>query len=98
MTAIVKEMNLPLSLVRMRQLAPIALVLLSAVVAVAAYLQTLDYPFISDDDVYITTNTKLAGLHLTELWHFFTESYNTVFEFLPLRDLSSSSSTWRCSA
>ena len=81
-------MNPHFSIARMRQFAPLALVLLSAVIAVGAYLQALDYLFISDDKVYLTDNTKLAELPLTELWRLFTEPYNTVFEFLPLRTLS----------
>ena len=72
----------------LRQLAPIALVLVSTAITVAAYLQALDFPFIYDDNVYITTNTKLAGLRLTELWRLFTEPYNSLSEFLPLRELS----------
>jgi hypothetical protein len=71
----------------MRKHAPLALVLLCAIVAVAAYLQALDYPFVDDDDIYIVKNTKLAGLHLSELWRLFSEPYND-YEFLPLRDLS----------
>ena len=81
-------MNPPLSLARMRQLAPLAYVLLSAVVAAGAYLQALGYPFISYDEYYITKNAKLAGLHLVELWRLFTKPYNAFAEFLPLRDLS----------
>jgi len=81
-------MNLRPSLARMRQLAPLAVVLVSAVVAVGAYLQALNYLFVSDDTVYITENTKLLGLHLTELWRLFIEPYNDFSEFLPLRDLS----------
>jgi tetratricopeptide (TPR) repeat protein len=81
-------MNLLPSLARMRKLAPLALVLLGAMVAVAAYLQALHFPFISDDTGYTTENYKLAGLHLTELWRLLAEPYNCCFEFLPLRDLS----------
>jgi hypothetical protein len=77
----------PSSLFRIRQLAPWVIVLLSAIVAVAAYLQALHYPFVSDDGVYVTGNTKLAALHLSELWRLFIEPYNR-YEFLPLRDLS----------
>jgi len=80
--------NLTPSLVRMRQFAPLALVLLSVAVVLAAYLQAFNYPFVSDDTSYIPENTKLAGLHLTELWRLLTEPYNCCFEFLPLRDLS----------
>ncbi len=81
-------MNLQPSLARMRQLAPLSLVLLSATIAATAYLYSLDYPFVFDDTAYITENTKLAGLHLTELWRLFTEPYNVMSEFLPLRELS----------
>jgi tetratricopeptide (TPR) repeat protein len=73
---------------RMRQLAPWGLVLVSATIAVGAYLQALHYLFVSDDTVYITENTKLAGLHFTELWRLFIEPYNRYSEFLPLRDFS----------
>lgn len=73
---------------RIRQLAPLMLVFISASVAVAAYLQALDYPFVSDDRIQIEGNTKLAGLHLNELWRLFTEPYNAASEFLPLRELS----------
>jgi tetratricopeptide (TPR) repeat protein len=55
--------------------------------AVAAYLQALNYPFVSDDSIYITENTKLGGLRFTDMWHLFIEPYNQ-YEFLPLRDLS----------
>ena len=64
-------MKLRFPLARMRQLAPFALVLVSAVIAVGAYLQALHYPFISDDSGYLTANPKLAGLHLTELWRLY---------------------------
>jgi hypothetical protein len=73
---------------RMRQLAPWALILVSAAVAVGAYLQALNYIFLSDDTVYLTENTKLLGLHFTELWRLFIEPYNRYSEFLPLRELS----------
>lgn len=81
-------MNLSSSLFRLRQFAPVALVLISAAIAVAAYLQALHFPFVSDDVIYIAENTKLAGLHLTELWRLFIRSYNGFSEFLPLRELS----------
>jgi tetratricopeptide (TPR) repeat protein len=81
-------MNLSSSNSRVRQFAPFLLVLVSAAIVVAAYLQALHYPFVSDDTVYITDNTKLLGLHLTDLWRLFVEPYNDVFEFLPVRDLS----------
>ncbi len=76
------------SLTRIRQLAPVALVLLSSMLAAAVYLQTLDFGFISDDTIYLTNNPRLLGLRLGELWRLFTEPYNGYSEFLPLRELS----------
>jgi hypothetical protein len=73
---------------RVRKLPPWALVFISAVIAVAAYLQALDYQFVADDVFYITNNTKLSGLHVTELWRLFTKPYNIFSEFLPLREFS----------
>ena len=73
---------------RLRQLVPLMLVLISAFVAVGAYLQAFNYPFISDDITYLPQNTKLIGLHLADLWRLFIEPYNCCFEYLPLRDLS----------
>ena len=81
-------MNFLLSFARMRQFAPLMLMLASAAVAVAAYLQAIDYTFVADDINYISNNTKLAELHLFELWRLFIEPYNDLSEFLPLRDLS----------
>ncbi len=82
-------MSIPLSLSAwLRQYAPWALVLVSAVVAVASYLQALNYPFISDDTLYIVNNNNLAELRLPELWRLLVAPYNPTFEFLPLRDLS----------
>jgi protein O-mannosyl-transferase len=72
---------------RMRRHAPLVVVALGMVVAVAAYLQSLDYPFVNDDKYYVIENTKLAGLHFAELWRLFVEPFNP-YEFLPLRDLS----------
>jgi hypothetical protein len=72
---------------RVRQFAPLILVCVSTGIAVAAYLQSLHYSFVSDDRLYISENSKLAGLHFTELWRLLTEPYNP-YEFLPLRDLS----------
>ncbi|MBI5429030.1 MAG: hypothetical protein HY938_01085 [Nitrosomonadales bacterium] len=68
-------------------LVPLLLVLIGGGAAVAAYLQALDYPFVSDDITYVADNARLAGLHAGELWRLFVEPYNTM-EFLPLRDLS----------
>jgi hypothetical protein len=80
-------MNLLASPPRMRQLAPFAAVLLGAALAVASCLQAFHFPFVSDDLIYVATNTRLAGLHLNELWRLLAEPYNPM-EFLPLRDLS----------
>ena len=71
-----------------RRFAPLLLVLAGVALALGAYLQALNYPFVSDDSVFITGNTKLAMLPWSELWRIFTEPYNAAFEFLPLRDLS----------
>lgn len=73
---------------RIKHLAPLALTWFSAAVAAAAYLQVLNAPFISDDILYITSNAKLAGLRLTELWQLLVEPYNGASEYLPLRELS----------
>ena len=80
-------MNLSASFARMK-LAPLMLVLVSMAVAGGVYLQALNYPFISDDKIYILDGAKLARLHLAELWRLFTGPYNDFSEFLPLRDLS----------
>ena len=82
-----RKMNSHL-LVRMRQAAPFALVLVSAAVAVADYLQALHFQFVSDDLSYLPENTKLLGLHPSELWRLFAEPFSPHFEFLPLRELS----------
>ena len=75
-------------LVRMRQLAPLALILVSVAIAVSAYLQALNYPFVYDDVAYIVNNTELVELRLSGLWRLFIEPYNSFREFLPLRELS----------
>jgi len=80
-------MNLRHLAIRMRQHAPFAMIVLGMVVAVTAYLHTLDYPFVNDDKPYVVENAKLAGLQFAELWRLFAEPYNP-YEFLPLRDLS----------
>ncbi len=80
-----KLIFLPASL---RRLAPLTLVLVSAAIAVGAYLQALDAPFIYDDEVYITRNSRLIGLRFFELWRLLVEPYNVYAEFLPLRELS----------
>ncbi len=71
-----------------QQALPLLIVLASAVVAVAAYLQALDYPYISDDITYLPENAKLIGLQFSGLWRLLTEPYNCCYEFLPLRDFS----------
>ena len=67
---------------------PLVLVAASAIVTTLIYLQTLSYPFISDDIPYLVWNTRLAELQLSGLWQLLVEPYNDVHEFLPLRDLS----------
>ncbi len=81
-------MNLHPAYIRIRQLAPWALIIVSAAVGTAAYLQALNFPFIIDDPVYITQNHRLATLPPAEVWRVFAEPFNSAFEFLPLRDLS----------
>ncbi|MBI3481015.1 MAG: hypothetical protein HY016_11780 [Nitrosomonadales bacterium] len=73
---------------RIGKFSPWVLVLLGAALAMAAYLQALHYPFVSDDAAYITENNKLSGLHFADLWRLFVEPYNRNAEFLPLRELS----------
>ena len=80
-------MKLPASQ-RLRRFAPPLLVLVSALLAMAAYWQALPYRFISDDMVYIVNNPELANLPASELWRLLTRPYNTFNEFLPLRELS----------
>ncbi len=62
--------------------------LAAAAAATASYLQTLNFPLVSDDFTYITENTKLANLQPSGLWRLFIEPYSPHFEFLPLRELS----------
>jgi hypothetical protein len=64
------------------------LVLLSSIIVLAIYLQALNYPFVSDDFTYLVNNQKLTELHWFQLWRLFTEPYNAMSEFLPLRELS----------
>lgn len=73
---------------RLLQLAPLALVAFSALLAVMAYVQALHAPFFSDDEIYLTRDTQLGKLPFSELWRLFTAPYNSVHEFLPLRSLS----------
>jgi len=81
-------MNITHLLSRLRFSSPLVLVLLSVAVSIAGYLQALNFPFVADDLVYISTNTRLAKLPFSELWKLLTEPYNTMSEFLPLRELS----------
>jgi len=66
---------------------PLLMVFISMAVAAFAYLQALDFPFISDDNVYVTNNLPLRELQLSELWRLFVQPFNP-YEFLPLRDFS----------
>ena len=81
-------MNPASSLTFGRQIAPLALASLAAAITVAAYLQALYFPFVSDDIVYIVRNIRLAELQTAGLWRLLIEPYNDLYEFLPLRDLS----------
>ena len=67
---------------------PFALMFTAAAAAILAYLQALNFPFVIDDTTYISTNNKLAELPFTELWRLFLEPFNSMSEFLPLRELS----------
>jgi len=73
---------------RIQKFAPVLLVMFSAVIAIFAYIQALDYPFLIDDASYTIENHELSVLHLSELWRLFIRPYNEFGEFLPLRDLS----------
>jgi protein O-mannosyl-transferase len=82
-----RKMKLPVLPPCVRQYGPAILILLSMLIACGAFLQALNFPFVSDDSFYISGNTKLAGLRFTELWRLLVEPYNP-YEFLPLRDFS----------
>ena len=71
-----------------RRLVPLMILLSCVILAAGAYLQTLHYPYFSDDISYLPENAKLIALSFTELWRLFSEPYNCCFEFLPLRDFS----------
>ena len=79
-------MNSSTCLVRVRPFAPLAIVIVSTISALCAYLQAYNYPFIGDDGIYIVYNHKLAEQRLSDLWRFFLSPYNPASEFLPLRD------------
>ncbi|MDO8412382.1 MAG: hypothetical protein Q7S51_01185 [Gallionellaceae bacterium] len=76
------------SLTQIKKFLPWILILVSALIAVVAYLQGINAPFFYDDEMYITQNARLLELQLPELWRLFVEPYNEFFEFLPLRELS----------
>ncbi|MGC2457221.1 MAG: hypothetical protein WA435_04425 [Gallionellaceae bacterium] len=80
-------MNSLLTAIRGKQWPPVVIVSIGVLIACGAYLQALNFPFISDDSFYLSGNTKLAGLRFTELWRLLIEPYNP-YEFLPLRDFS----------
>lgn len=67
---------------------PWLLIVIGAVISIFSYLQTLHYPFISDDPIYISNNAKLAALPASEIWRLLVEPFNKTFEFLPLRTLT----------
>lgn len=70
-----------------KKLCPVLLVLFAAAVALGAYLQAIDFQFVSDDVIYIVDNHKLADLPISEVWRLLIERYNE-YEFLPVRDFS----------
>lgn len=72
---------------RMKIFAPFLLVVVSMAAITLSCLRALNFPFVSDDKAYITSNSALAGLPWTELWRLFVQPYNP-WEFLPLRDFS----------
>jgi len=71
-----------------RQVAPLLIVVISALVAVGSFLQAFHYPYFSDDLSYLPENAKLIGLRADDLWRLLVEPYNCCFEFLPLRDFT----------
>ena len=75
------------SAVPVQRIGPPMLVFIGMAVMLLACLQALDFPFISDDNVYVTNNLPLRELQLSELWRLFVQPFNP-YEFLPLRDFS----------
>ena len=76
-----------ISFVLPARMRPLLIVLLGMAVAALACLQALDFPFISDDNVYLANNLPLRQLQLDELWRLLVQPFNP-YEFLPLRDFS----------
>ena len=73
--------------IQLRKFLPLVLLASGMAVAALAYLQALDFPFISDDNVYLANNQPLRQLQLDELWRLLVQPFNP-YEFLPLRDFS----------
>lgn len=70
-------------------LLPWGLIALAVGVMLAgAYLPTLNFPFVSDDGMYLAGNPKFLSLPAAEWWRLFLEPFNGPQEFLPLRELS----------
>lgn len=68
--------------------APAVVAAIAVMITLLAYLPALDSPFfLVDDAVYVTANTTLQQLPLSQLWRIFTSRTNP-WEYLPLRDLS----------
>lgn len=74
---------------RLFSLLPWGLIALAAGVMLAgAYLPTLNFPFVSDDGMYLASNPRFLALPAAEWWRLFVEPFNGPREFLPLRELS----------
>src|SRR5690349_12539254 len=83
-----EPMDRDFSISRVRQFAPLGIVVVSTLAAIGAYLQAYRYPFIGDDGLYVVLNQTLAALPPSDLWRLLLSPYNSFHEFLPLRDLS----------
>jgi hypothetical protein len=74
---------------RLFSLLPWSLITLAVGVMLAgAYLPTLNFPFVSDDGMYLAGNPEFLSLPAAEWWRLFLEPFNGPREFLPLRELS----------
>ena len=67
---------------------PAAAAAVVVALSLAAYLPSLPAPFFfADDYQYVTANSVLQGIPLTQSWRIFTSRTNP-WEYLPVRDLS----------
>jgi len=69
------------------RLRPAILAGCAVLLALLAYLPSVDSDFFSDDHAYVVGNAQLRGLPLSQLWRLWVAPSNP-YEFLPLRDLS----------